>query len=124
MTKADIEKKLMELANLKAQKELVRLDKEETIKKAVPPEVLEVIEDIEAEYATVNEGITKNYDKVEEEIKQAVLELKESVKTEVGSAIYNKGRNKWDTDMLNGLAILIPKVKEAYKQGDPYVTIR
>ena len=30
----------------------------------------------------------------------------------------------WDTDMLNGLAILIPKVKEAYKQGDPYVTIR
>lgn len=124
MSKEYVAKKLMELANLKAQKELVRLDKEETIKKAVPPEVLEVIADIEAEYATVNEGITKNYDRVVEEIKKAVLELKESVKTEVGSAIYAKGMDKWDTDMLNGLALVMPRVKEAWSKGDPYVTIR
>lgn len=124
MSKEYVAKKLMELANLKAQKELVRLDKEETIKKAVPPEVLEIIADIEAEYAAINEGITKNYDTIVEEIKTVVLELKESVKTEVGSAIYTEGREKWDGKMLNGLALVMPRVKEAWSKGDPYVTIR
>ena len=61
---------------------------------------------------------------LEEEIKTAVLELKQSLKGKGIDVIYNKGRETWDGKILTGFAVAHPEILIAKKIGQPTVSFK
>lgn len=101
---------------------------QENLKKAqndnIPDRVREILAQIDARYEPKIEAVRKNIAQLEKEIKDQTLIRGETVRGENLSAVYNKGREKWDTSKLEGLAVVYPDILKLRSYGDPYVTIR
>jgi hypothetical protein len=73
-----------------------------------------------ADIALIKEACTK----LETEIKDAVLELNETVTASTLQAIPCKGKTSWDGKGLTGYAVAHPEINVFKKTGNPYAMIK
>ena len=119
-----IEILLDQLSDYQAQRSLIEIKKQELIDGIYTQEIKVKLQEIDAEFTTQYEGVDANITAITEQIKQAVIANGESVKGSFLHAVYAKGRVSWDSKKLDGLALVIPEVLKARKEGDPSVSIR
>ena len=79
---------------------------------------------LKAQFDADNALLTENIAHLEEDIKTAVLQAGETVKTEKISAIWNKGKTTWDSRLLDGYAVAHPEILQARKVGNPTVSFK
>jgi len=115
---------LEQLTELYAQKDLLNIAKDEARDAAIPEEVEAALADIDAEFAPKQEAVAEKIEALEAEAKAAVLAEGETVKGGALQAVYTKGRVTWDGKKLEGMASLLPQLKDARKEGEPSVSIR
>ncbi len=120
----DTKEKLNLLAEYMAQKDVLNLQKQELIDQVYTPEIRAMVADIEAEFAGKAQIVDDKISDMTDGIKIDVLNAGASVKGDVLHAVWTKGRVSWDSKKLEGLAIAIPAVLEARKEGEPSVSIR
>jgi len=120
----DTKQKLDQLAEMYAQQDVIRLDKQKLIDGILTDEIKAKIAEIEAEFKPQSEGLTQNISALESEVKTDVVTLGESVKGNVLHAVYTKGRITWDTKGLEGVLVNQPELAKFRKEGDPSVSIR
>jgi len=128
---------LLSLEDFYAQRDYLALTKQEALDSVMTPEIKAQIEaimapvkqqqaDIETEFAQKSAAVSDNIEKLEADVKAAVLEGKETVKGTVIMAVYAKGRaGGWDTKALDGYAAAHPEIMPFKKpDGDPSVSFR
>jgi len=115
---------LEQLTELYAQKDLLNIAKDEARDAAIPEEVEAALADIDAEFSPKLEAVAEKIEALEAEAKAAVLAEGETVKGGALQAVYTKGRVTWDGKKLEGMASLLPQLKDARKEGEPSVSIR
>lgn len=119
-----ISKLLDDLAELKAQFEIMQAEKRALIDKAVPPEVKAEIEGIEAEFKEQEKAASDVIARLEGEIAQAVIASGVTIKGNFIQAVFSDGRISWDTKKLTVLAKSLPEILNCMKQGEPSVSFR
>jgi hypothetical protein len=115
--------KLEQLAELRAAKELTRIDYEQRraeILKAVQAQ----LDELAAEYEPLFETAAERIDALEAEIKDDVAEAGHSVRHGNIQAVYSRGRTLWDTQGLEAYAEEHPEVIDFRREGKPSVSIR
>ena len=115
---------LEQLSQLHAQREALEEEKQALIAKTLPPEIKARLEDIEAEFSEKDKAAGANIEALEESIKSATLAHGESVRGAGFQAVWNKGRQTWDSKGLSAYADSHPEVLQFRKEGEPSVTIR
>ena len=119
-----IEILLDQLSDYQAQRSLIEIKKQELIDGIYTQEIKVKLQEIDAEFTTQYEGVDANITAITEQIKQAVIDNGASVKGSFLHAVYAKGRVSWDSKTLDGLALVIPEVLKARKEGEPSISIR
>lgn len=120
----EIEKKLDELSELYAQRDLASLEKQRLIDEVYTADIKAKLSEIEAEFSGKNEAVIEKINALENEVKEEVKKKGASVKGQFLHAVYAKGRVTWDTKTLDGLMIAVPQLSQARKEGDPSVSLR
>lgn len=115
---------LDQLSELQAQREALEKEKQALIEKTLPPEIKARLDDIEAEFSEKDKAAGANIEALEESIKAATLAQGESVRGSGLHAVWNKGRQTWDSKGLSAYADSHPEVLQFRKEGEPSVTIR
>ena len=106
------------------QLQLLDLKEKEEIDTVLTPEILARVDEIRAKYKDTKEAVVFELGALEQEIKDAVLTMKETIKSKNVMAVWVKGRTSWDGKLLEGMAKLEPKLLAARKEGEPTVSIR
>ena len=114
---AEYEDVYLRLADMQAEMEKARQD-------AIPQEVREQIETIEAEYQPKLDVLREKLKSLEDEVKEQVLNTCSTLKGNVVMAVYRRGSTKWDEKHLERLAIEFPRILEAKIEGKPSVAIQ
>ena len=114
---AEYEDVYLRLSDMQVEMERARQD-------AIPPEVREQIETIEAEYQPKLDVLREKLKSLENEVKELVLSAGATLKGNVVMAIYRKGSTKWDEKHLERLATEYPRILEAKVEGKPSVAIQ
>ena len=114
---AEYEDVYLRLSDMQVEMERARQD-------AIPPEVREQIETIEAEYQPKLDALQEKLKSLENEVKELVLSAGATLKGNVVMAIYRKGSTKWDEKHLERLATEYPRILEAKVEGKPSVAIQ
>jgi len=107
----------LRLSDLQSELEKARKD-------AIPQEVREQLETIEAEYQPKLDALQEKLKSLENEVKELVLSAGATLKGNVVMAIYRKGSTKWDEKHLERLAAEYPRILEARVEGKPSVAIQ
>ena len=115
---------LEKLTEFYAQRDLLMIDKKRTLEDAMPAEVKQRMEEIDAEFGDKEAAVANNIAALETEIRSTVLEQGETVKGGALQAVYVKGRVTWDTKSLDGYCKAHPELEEYRKQGNPSVSLR
>ena len=79
---------------------------------------------LKAQFEADNKDLTDTIKDLEDEITEAVLAKGETVKTDLISAIWVKGKTTWDGKLLEGYAVAHPEILAAQKVGKPTVSFR
>ncbi len=114
---AEYEDVYLRLSDMQVEMERARQD-------AIPPEVREQIETIEAEYQPKLDVLREKLKSLEDEVKEQVLNTCSTLKGNVVMAVYRRGSTKWDEKHLERLAIEFPRILEAKIEGKPSVAIQ
>jgi phage host-nuclease inhibitor protein Gam len=114
---AEYEDVYLRLSDMQVEMERARQD-------AIPPEVREQIETIEAEYQPKLDVLREKLKSLEDEVKERVLNTGSTLKGNVVMAVYRKGSTKWDEKHLERLAAEYPRILEAKVEGKPSVAIQ
>jgi hypothetical protein len=120
----DVAGMLDQLTELYTQREALAQEKQALIQKTLPPEVRARLDDIEAEFAEKDKAAASKVETLEESIKAATLAHGETVRGSAFQAVWNKGRQTWDSKGLATYADSHPEVLQFRKEGEPSVTIR
>ena len=107
----------LRLSDMQAEMEKARQD-------AIPQEVREQLETIEAEYQPKLDALREKLKSLEDEVKERVLNTGSTLKGNVVMAVYRKGSIKWDEKHLERLATEYPRILEAKMEGKPSVAIQ
>jgi len=107
----------LRLSDMQSELERARQD-------AIPPEVREQLETIEAEYQPKLDALQEKLKSLENEVKEQVLNIGSTLKGNVVMAVYRKGSTKWDEKHLERLAAEYPRILEAKIEGKPSVAIQ
>lgn len=116
--------KLDQLAELNAQKDLLRLKKQELIDSVLTPEIRSQIAEIDVEFDPQFEAVESKASDLQKRVKEEVIAHGETIKGMALQAVYSKGRISWDTKGLNGYMVDHPELNQFKKQGNPSVSIR
>lgn len=116
--------KLNELSELKSQLSLKNADKQALIDSVMTQEIKDKIREIEDEFSENTEHITQKMTLLEQDIRNEVSKLGETVKGDYLMAVFSKGRTSWDTRAMDGYIITHPELEQFRKVGDPSVSIR
>lgn len=119
-----IEEKLNQLADYRAQIDVIKFKKQDAIALILTPEIKAELDEIEAEFAPMTEAAQANIAALESEIKESVIFNGTTVKGEFLMAVYSKPRASWDTKGLDGYAVAHPEIKSFQSFGKPSVAIR
>ena len=120
----DVKQKLDKLADMYFRRDQVTIQKQKVIDSVLTPEIKKQIADIELEFASATDSINDNIGEIEAEIKNDVIQLGETVKSEFVMAVWSKPRVSWDTKALDGYAIAHPEIAVMRKEGLPSVSLR
>lgn len=112
------------LAELKAQLDLIALQKQALIDNVLTLEIKVQLTDIDAEFADPIHEINERIAELEALIRDEVIALGVTVKSKHLMAVYVKGRVTWDGSLLDGMRRLIPQLNNARKEGDPTCIFR
>jgi hypothetical protein len=112
------------LAELRAQADVLRLQKQELIDQVLTPEIRQALADIDAECEPQAEALAVATKEATANVKAAVLHFEASVKGQRLHAVYSSGRERWDGKMLLRFATKNPRLLAALSYGDPSVSIR
>jgi len=107
----------LRLSDLQSELEKARKD-------AIPQEVREQLETIEAEYQPKLDALQEKLKSLENEVKELVLSAGATLKGNVVMAVYRRGSTKWDEKHLERLAAEYPRILEAKVEGKPSVAIQ
>jgi len=107
----------LRLSDLQSELEKARKD-------AIPQEVREQLETIEAEYQPKLDALQEKLKSLENEVKELVLSAGATLKGNVVMAVYRRGSTKWDEKHLERLATEYPRILEAKVEGKPSVAIQ
>jgi len=107
----------LRLSDLQSELEKARKD-------AIPQEVREQLETIEAEYQPKLDALQEKLKSLENEVKEQVLNTCSTLKGNVVMAVYRRGSTKWDEKHLERLATEYPRILEAKVEGKPSVAIQ
>ena len=107
----------LRLSDMQAEMEKARQD-------AIPQEVREQIETIDAEYQPKLDALREKLKSLEDEVKGQVLNTGSTLKGNVVMAVYRRGSTKWDEKHLERLAAEYPRILEAKMEGKPSVAIQ
>ena len=114
---AEYEDVYLRLSDMQVEMERARQD-------AIPPEVREQIETIEAEYQPKLDVLREKLKSLEGIVKQLALDLETTMKGNVVMVVYRRGSTKWDEKHLERLAAEYPRILEAKVEGKPSVAIQ
>ena len=114
---AEYEDVYLRLSDLQSELEKARKD-------AIPQEVREQLETIEAEYQPKLDVLREKLKSLEDEVKEQVLNTCSTLKGNVVMAVYRRGSTKWDEKHLERLATEYPRILEAKIEGKPSVAIQ
>ena len=115
---------LDKLVDLKAEIDLISIEKQQLIDSVLTPEIRQQIQDIEAEFAPKVADINIAIGETELHIKTDILARGETAHNDVLEAVFVGGRVSWDTKGLDAAIKVLPQLAQYKKQGEPYVTIR
>ena len=107
----------LRLSDMQSELERARQD-------AIPPEVREQLETIEAEYQPKLDALREKLKSLEDEVKELVLNTGSTLKGNMVMAVYRRGSTKWDEKHLERLAAEYPRILEAKIEGKPSVAIQ
>jgi septal ring factor EnvC (AmiA/AmiB activator) len=113
-------KLLDKLGEKRNKKKELEDDIKESIDWALSDQVKEKIKEIEDNINILN----KNIQELEEKIRADVLDAKETIVGKFLQGVFNNGVRKWNTEMLEKLAVKFPKILKAKIQGDDFVSIK
>ena len=116
--------KLNRLAEARAHKDLIELNRKLSVDAAMPPEVKSALENINAEYDEQALAATNEVTRLEAEIKADVLQVGDTVRGSQIMAVFIRPRVTWDSKALDGMAMLIPELTKARKTGEASVQFR
>ena len=120
-----IKTKLLQLKELDAHLEVIKLDKQRAIDTILTDEVRAQISAVDDEFDPLSEAVKETFGQLEEEIKVAVLEHGTTVKEPGGyTASFVKARVSWDTKALDGYAAAHPEIERFKKVGQHSVRLR
>lgn len=119
-----IEKKLDDLALAKARLHLVRAEQETKIEQIIPQELMDQIQDIKDELSPALKMAEQKIKEIEEDIKNDIIFLGETVKGSAIMGVFNQGRDSVNVSGLMGYAKEHPEVKSFIKKGSPYVSFK
>lgn len=86
--------------------------------------VKDQLDEHDAKAETILQDIADAAVILEQEIKDAIVRIQETVESEHIKAIYRKGSITWDTAALKGYAIAHPEILKLQKQGKSSVLIK
>ena len=119
-----IERRLEALARMKELQSGTLIAYERAKREAIPPEVQEELDAIEAEYAPIFGRMNIDIAETENEVKSAVAKHGQTVSAAGIMAQFNHGRVTYDSKRLDGLALAFPQINECRKTGAPFVTLK
>ena len=102
---------------------LVRL-LEEKIQELIPSEIKLEIEQLKARFQPKLDDARKDILLLEEDIKEYVVTVGETLKGTDHMFVYAKGRVSWDTKSLEGYAKAHPELLVFRSEGKPSVSVR
>jgi len=123
-TNPELEVLLLDLRDAQDTLKAVLTERDRQRLEAMPEEVRQQLEVIDAEFGPLVLAATTTHTKVEEQARKWVLEHQEGGKAAGLEATFSNGRTTWDTKGLDKAMKLIPGLADYRKTGDPYVTIR
>lgn len=112
------------MAEIKAQIDLLNLDKRNALDSILTAEQRIRMRDIEIEFGEKIEAANANYTELEVKVKPLVIDEGKSIKGNRLQAVYMKGRVVWDSSALDGYALSNPALFAFRKEGEPSVSIR
>ncbi len=119
-----IGEKLERLGDLYLQREALDVEKTKLVDQILSPETKARLAEIEAEFDPKLEAANANIETLEAAIKGDTLALGETVRGASFQAVWNKGRQSWDSKGLATYAESNPEVLQFRKEGEPTVTLR
>jgi len=119
-----IAEKLERLGTLYAERDALQAEKQVLIDQVLSAEARARLKEIEEEFAQKAQAADANIEGLETSIRSETLSLGESVRAAGWQAVWNKGRQSWDSKGLAGYAETHPDVLQFRKEGEPSVTIR
>lgn len=115
---------LGQLYDLRCHADVLRCDKEQARKAAIPAEVVAELAAIDAEYEPMEADTAAKIADLEAAVKAAVIAEGATVKAGGLQAIYMAGRVTWDAKALDGYMLHEPALAAFRKVGEPSVSIR
>jgi len=115
---------LDEMANIQAQIDALRLQKQAEIDKIMTPEIKMELSALDVEYDQMAEVAENKLSAIKAQVKELVIESGKSIKGEFVQAIYSKPRTTWNSKALEGYAMAHPEILEARKIGKPSVRFK
>ena len=116
--------KMNRYTELLAAPDAIRLQKQALIDTILTEEIKAKLAEIDAEFAEPLKVAQDAAAQLEAEIKEEVLAIGNTVRSDNLMAVWNKGRTSWDSKRLEGMMSLIPQLKDAMKTGEPTVSFR
>lgn len=118
----ETDKKLDFLYGLRMQHENHQLEKSERIEAVIPEAVKAQIAEIEAKYDDTE--LTEKITRLENEIREEVLNFGSSVRGRYLVATFSKGRTSWNTEALEGVLVAYPELEKFRTVGKPSISLR
>ena len=124
MNEIQIKAKLDELADLRAQIDVLALQKQDVIDTVFTAEIKGILAAIDAEFAGKAEEATTKANALEAELKAAVIAHGATVKSTFYQAVWVKGKTSWESKLLDGYMLAHPEISACRKVGEPSCTLR
>lgn len=118
------EEKLDQLSTCKEELEKINVTKQILIDTLIPDDIKQKLADIDTEFEIDITAINSKIADLEAEIKQDVLNFRETKKGKHLMAVWNKGRISWNNKGLDGFMVAHPEMSAFRSEGEPSVTIR
>ena len=81
-------------------------------------------DELKKQFDNENADLSDAIKSLEEQIKVEVISIGKTVKTDLITAVYSKGKISWDSSLLVGYSMAHPEILKAQKIGKPTVSFR
>jgi hypothetical protein len=120
----DIERMLDSLAKKQARLERLENEKNEAVRELIPPKVRKQIDAVEREHKAAAGEVDAAAKLLDAEIRKAVVAVGATIKGAVLTAVFVAPKEKWNADMLRGMAAEHEFIRAAVTVGEASVQIR